>query len=59
MLCEHSSSVPPSSRYSSIHAMHFFWNDSSPTASTSSVIRISGRSAVATANPSRTTMPDE
>ena len=59
MLCEHRSSVPPSARYASIHAMHFFWNDSSPTASTSSVMRISGRNAVATAKPRRTTMPDE
>ena len=59
MLCEHSMSVPPPSRYCSIQAMHFFWNDSSPTASTSSVIRTSGASAVAIAKPRRTTIPDE
>ncbi len=59
MLCEHRSSVPPSVEVRSIQAMHFFWNDSSPTASTSSVIRMSGASVVATAKPSRTTIPDE
>jgi ABC-type transport system involved in cytochrome c biogenesis ATPase subunit len=59
MLCEHRSNVPPPSRYPFSQAMHFFWNDSSPTASTSSVIKSWGSSAVATANPSRTTIPDE
>ena len=59
MLCEQSSRVPPSPRKRSIHWMHFFWKDSSPTASTSSVISTSGRSAVATAKPRRTTMPEE
>ena len=43
----------------SSHASHFFWNDSSPTASTSSVIRRSGDNAVATAKPRRTIIPDE
>ena len=38
---------------------NIYEDDSSPTASTSSVMRMSGRSAVATANPRRTTIPDE
>ncbi len=59
MLCEQRSSVPPSRRNRSSHATHFFWNDSSPTASTSSVMRSSGAITVATAKPRRTTMPEE
>ncbi len=59
MLCEHSRSVPPAARKRSSHAMHFFLKDSSPTASTSSVMSSSGSSVVATANPRRTTMPEE
>ena len=39
--------------------MHFFWNSASPTASTSSISRISGSTWTATANPSRKNMPDE
>ena len=40
-------------------ARHFFWNASSPTASTSSTSRMSGSRLTATENPSRTNMPDE
>ncbi len=59
MLCETISRVPPSARKPSSQRTHFFWNDSSPTASTSSVTSSSGREAVTTAKPSRTTMPEE
>jgi hypothetical protein len=59
MLCETNSSEPPSPRKRSIQRMHLRWNDSSPTASTSSVISTSGRNAVATAKPSRTAIPEE
>ena len=38
---------------------HFFWNSASPTASTSSTIRISGSRCAATAKASRTYMPLE
>ena len=38
---------------------HLAWNASSPTASTSSISRMSGSTCTATANPSRTSIPDE
>ena len=60
MLCEHQQQRAAVGAGSArARPMHFFWNDSSPTASTSSVISTSGDSAVATAKPSRTTMPEE
>ncbi len=42
-----------------IRSMHLRWNGSSPTASTSSTSRRSGSTWTATANASRTYMPDE
>ena len=39
--------------------MHFFWKCWSPTARTSSRIRISGFDIIATVKPSRIAMPDE
>ncbi len=39
--------------------MHLRWNSSSPTAMTSSMMRISGSTWMATEKPSRTYMPLE
>ena len=49
--------VRPSRTTSPILPRHFFWKLASPTASTSSTIRISGSRWAATANASRTYMP--
>ena len=49
--------VPADERTSRILPKHFFWNAASPTANTSSKIRISGRRWMATAKPRRTYMP--
>jgi len=57
MLCEQRSSLPRRGLRSS-QRMHFLWNDSSTTAALPWV-RARPRSAVATANPSRTAIPEE
>src|SRR5579864_6253129 len=54
-----SSSVRPAARNSSILRMQRWAKASSPTASTSSTSNTSGSVWMATANPSRTYMPDE
>ena len=59
MLCETKSTVRPPLRRSPIALMHFFWKAASPTASTSSTMRISGSKCAATANPSLSLMPLE
>ena len=45
--------------YSAKTSKHFSWNRASPTASTSSMSRMSASAWMATANASRTPMPDE
>ena len=57
MLCETNSTVRPSRLTSFILPRHLFWNSASPTASTSSTIKISGLRCAATANARRTYMP--
>ena len=49
--------VCPSAAIFPIFPRHFFWNAASPTASTSSTIRISGSRCAATANPRRICIP--
>ena len=51
--------VLPCWRKSAIFSEHLRWNSASPTASTSSMSRMSGSTLIATENPSRTYMPDE
>ena len=51
--------VRPSLRNSSIFSAHLRWNETSPTASTSSMSRISGSTLAAMAKPRRTVIPDE
>ena len=53
------STVRPSFATLPIFPKHFFWNSASPTASTSSTIKISGSKCAATANARRTYMPLE
>ncbi|HEY3788896.1 MAG TPA: ATP-binding cassette domain-containing protein [Urbifossiella sp.] len=53
------STVRPERSTSFILPRHFSWNCASPTASTSSTMRISGSRWAATANASRTYMPEE
>ena len=50
--------LPPVPATSPILPRHFRWNSASPTASTSSTTRISGSRCAATANASRTLMPE-
>ena len=51
--------VRPSCETSPILPRHLRWNDASPTASTSSTMRMSGSRCAATANASRTYIPLE
>ena len=51
-------SCVPLARISRIRSMHFAWKRSSPTARTSSMMRISGSTSAAIANPSRAYMPE-
>ena len=51
--------VRPPRPTSCILPRHFCWNAASPTANTSSTMRISGSRCAATANASRTYIPDE
>src|SRR5437870_13714458 len=57
--CDTRTSVVPRRRIASIRSVHLRWNSMSPTESTSSTRRMSGSTSVATANPSRATMPVE
>ena len=59
IVCETRMIVRRCSFSSAILFRHFAWNAASPTARTSSTRRISGSMCAATANPSRTTMPEE
>ena len=51
--------VRPSSLNSLNFSMLRRWNSSSPTASTSSTMRMSGSTLIATEKPKRTYMPEE
>ncbi len=51
--------VRPSALSLRKRSKHFCWNAASPTASTSSISTTSASTCVATANASRTCMPDE
>ncbi len=51
--------VFPASIKSWIFRADFFWNDSSPTARTSSTIRTSGSAETAIEKPRRTFIPEE
>ena len=58
-LWDTSTMVRPSARSSEMRSQHFIWKPSSPTASTSSTMRISGSTLMATAKASRAYMPLE
>ena len=51
--------VVPLRRMRANSSKHFCWNAASPTASTSSISRMSASTWIITANASRTSMPDE
>src|SRR5215207_6852049 len=57
--CVTSTIVRPSRWNARTRSRHLAWKASSPTARTSSISRTSGSTCTATANPSRTSMPDE
>ena len=51
--------VLPASRIRTNSSKHFCWKAASPTASTSSISRMSASTWIITANASRTSIPDE
>ena len=57
--CETSTSVAPAAIRSAIRAMHLRWNDSSPTASTSSMSITSASRWATIEKPSRSCMPEQ
>ncbi len=57
--CDTMTIVLPCWRKSAIFSEHLRWNSASPTASTSSMSRMSGSTLIATENPRRTYIPDE
>ena len=59
MSCVTSTSVLPARRFARKTSMHFWANDASPTASTSSTSMMSASASTMTAKASRTIMPEE